>query len=65
MYETSAEFQQNVDTMLNDMIAADEEWKNTELGKMMYERFSESMSSEEASEWADSIYTNIGKAEDW
>ena len=51
--------------MLEEMLNAEDDWRNSTLGNMMYERFTEGMSSQEAQDWADSISSQVGAAKHW
>jgi hypothetical protein len=46
--------------MLEEMIAADEEWKNTTLGQMMIDNFTTGMSGPEASKWQEGVAAQVG-----
>lgn len=61
-YQLSAEFQTRTDEMLSEMIADDENWKNTELGQLMFEKFTAGMSSAESVAWGDDLGAKIAQA---
>lgn len=61
-YQLSAEFQTHIDEMLDEMITADGNWKNTELGQLMLETFTAGMSSAETVAWGEDLGTKIAQA---
>jgi hypothetical protein len=46
--------------MMEEMIAADANWKETTLGAMMLEKFTEGLSGSEANSWQTDITSKIG-----
>jgi hypothetical protein len=48
--------------MLDDLLA---DGMNSDLGQMMYEKYTEGMNASEATEWANKLVTNIGVAKEW
>ena len=64
-YQNSAEFQREIDYQLNDMIAAGNDWQQTQLGGVIEEYFTKGMSSEEATKWANEIGSSVKLADAW
>ena len=64
-YEQSHEFQAQVDSMMNEMMAADDQWRETELGQLIYEKYTEGLSVAEEAEWETDIGNKIGQAATW
>ena len=64
-YQNSMEFQQETDFQLNEMIAAGNDWQETQLGSLITEHFAEGLSTEEAAEWATDIGTQVELANTW
>lgn len=64
-YSLSNEFQQDIDRQLAEMLAADSNWRDTELGDLLAQKFTEGMSTQEAKDWADKIGGSVGLANAW
>lgn len=64
-YRTSAELQQKTDSMLEEMIAAGDNWRETELGELMYDQYTAGLSTLEINDWANSIAGKIGNVDTW
>jgi hypothetical protein len=64
-YENSVEFQSQIDSLLSEMIAAEEGWRNTELGELIYDNFTRGLSSGENADWQAELSSKIGAAASW
>lgn len=63
-YQNSPEFQARVDAMLEEMTNA-ENWRETEAGRLLYDKFTAGLSSSEAEQWATDIGNKIVQANGW
>ena len=64
-YQESVEFQRDIDNLFNEMLSADQQWKDTELGQLMLDNFTQGMSGAEAEEWQKQISEKIGASTAW
>lgn len=64
-YENSSRFQEDIDYLMQDMLAEDTQWRETELGKLIQDKFKEGLSTEETGNWLSSMDGKIEQAGDW
>ena len=64
-YEKSAEFQQDVNSALQEMLAGGVEWENSSLGQLLIDKFTNGLSLEEKGEWISKIGDSIDLANTW
>lgn len=63
-YQNSPEFQSKTDEMLDQLQSA-ENWRETTFGELMYQKFTEGLSSGESGDWQDDISNKIKLANGW
>ena len=65
LYKNSAEFQQETDRQMQEMLQAEANWRETELGQLIAKHFTEGLSSSEVSETLSKIGDKISLAHNW
>jgi hypothetical protein len=64
-YQQSNQFQEDIDSQLEDLLAGGIDWQNSNIGQLLTEHFTAGMGTSESDGWAKEIGGAVGAASDW
>jgi hypothetical protein len=64
-YQQSNQFQEDIDSQLEDLLAGGIDWQNSNIGQLLTKHFTEGMGTSQSDGWAKEIGGAVTNANDW